>query len=175
MELNLRSFLSGSKDVFEFEDKLQYEELELSNRDVKIVEPIEYKGTIFKVGGELKINLNVDFTYMEKCNRCLNPATKKIETSLYGKLLEGKKDFDAEVNEDDDYEEILYYEDGILRLDEYIIEQVIVSLPIKTLCDDDCKGLCQKCGVDLNKETCDCVHEDIDPRLEKLKDFFSKE
>lgn len=174
MKLNLGSFLDGSKDVFEVKGQLECEALELSNRDVKIVGPIEYKGQIFKVIGGHQINVDIKYTYTEKCNRCLAPATETIKTNIYGKLLEGKKDLEVEVNEDDD-EETLYYENGILRLDEYIIEQVIVSLPIKTLCDDDCKGLCQKCGVDLNKENCDCVHEDIDPRLEKLKDFFSKD
>ena len=174
MKLNLGSFLDGSKDVFELKGELEHESLELSNRDLKLVEPIEYKGQIFKVIGGNQINVDIKYTYTEKCNRCLNPATETIKTNIYGKLLEGKKDLEVEANEDDD-EETLYYENGILRLDEYIIEQVIVSLPIKTLCDDDCKGLCQKCGVDLNKENCDCVHEDIDPRLEKLKDFFSKD
>lgn len=174
MELDLGSFLDGSKDVLELQGQLEYEDLKLSSRDVKIVEPIEYKGQIFKVSGGIQINIDINYTYTEKCNRCLETATGEIKTNLYGKLLQGNKSLENEADEDDD-EEILYYENGILRLDEYILEQVIISLPIKTLCDDDCKGLCQKCGVDLNKEDCDCVHEDIDPRLEKLKDFFSKD
>lgn len=174
MKLNLGSFLDGSEDILELQGQLEYEDLKLGSRDIKIVEPIEYKGLIFKVSGGSQINIDINYTYTEQCNRCLAPATEKIKTNLYGKLLEGKRDLENESIEEDD-EEILYYEDGILRLDQYILEQVIVSLPIKTLCDDDCKGLCQKCGVDLNKENCDCVHEDIDPRFEKLKDFFSKD
>jgi DUF177 domain-containing protein len=172
MKLDLWSFLEGKKDILEFQGKLECTDLKLKDREVKIVEPIEYKGEIFKVDRDKTINLNVKYTYSEKCNRCLAPSTGKIETNLYGKLLEGKTSLE---DENDGYEEVLYYVNGILRLDEYIREQVIVSLPIKTLCDDDCKGLCPKCGVDLNKEKCDCVHEDIDPRLEKLKDFFSKD
>ncbi len=172
MKLDLWSFLEGSKNILEFQGKLECTDLGLSNRDVKIIEPIEYKGEIFKTDGDKVINFNIKYTYEEKCNRCLSLANNKIESSLFGKLLEGKRDSE---NEEDGYEEILYYENGILKLDEYILEQVIVSLPIKTLCDDNCKGLCPKCGADLNKEKCDCVHENIDPRLEKLKDFFSKD
>lgn len=172
MKLDLRSFLEGSEDILRFQGQLNYDKLNLSDRNISISEPIEYKGEVFKVDGDKVIHLDIQFTYSEECSRCLQPSTDKISTSVYGKLLQAKKDL---TNEDDEYEEILYYENDILELDEYILEQIIVSLPIKTLCKDDCKGLCPKCGVDLNKEKCDCVHEDIDPRLEKLKDFFSKE
>jgi DUF177 domain-containing protein len=171
MKLNLWGFLEGSEDILRFQGQLEYGSLNLSDRDVEIIEPIEYKGEIFKADGDKVIHLDVQYTYSERCSRCLQPSTDKIKTSLYGKLLEGRNDLK---DEDDGYEEILFYENGVLILDEYILEQVIVSLPIKTLCKDDCKGLCSKCGRDLNKEKCDCVHEDIDPRLEKLKDFFSK-
>ncbi len=171
MRLDLWSFLEGSEDVLHFEGSLEYDNLNLKNRDVNIIEPIEYKGDIFKVSGDKVIDLKIKYIYSETCNRCLTSATKEIRTSLYGKLLEGKREVE---NEEDGYEEVLYYEKGYLSLDEYIIEQVLVSLPIKTICKDSCKGLCSECGVDLNKDNCNCVHDDIDPRLEKLKDFFSK-
>lgn len=172
MKLDLWSFLEGSKDILEFQGQIKSMDLNLSNRDIEIIGPVEYSGIIFKVNSDKVIDLNIEFTYSERCSRCLELSTEKIETNLFGKLLEGKYDLE---DEEDGYEEILYYENNVLSLDEYIREQVIVSLPIKTLCNENCKGLCPKCGVDLNKEKCDCVHEDIDPRLEKLKDFFSKE
>lgn len=172
MILDLGSFLEGSKDIVQFQGEVEFGGLDFNNKNVKIIEPIEYKGEIFKVNGEKVINLNIKYTYSEQCNRCLSPSTQTIETGLYGKLLEGKRDFK---NEEEGYEEILYYQNGSLKLDEYILEQVAVSLPIKILCKDDCKGLCPKCGVDLNKKDCNCIHEDIDPRLEKLKNFFPKD
>lgn len=171
MKLDLWNFLEGSKDILHFEGNLECTNLNLSNRDVNIVEPIEYKGDIFKVKGEKVIDLKINYIYSEKCNRCLNPTTNEIETTLYGKLIEGKREVE---NDENGYEEVLYYEKGYLSLDEYIIEQVVISLPIKTICKDSCKGLCSKCGVELNKENCNCVHDDMDPRLEKLKNFFSK-
>ena len=62
-----------------------------------------------------------------------------------------------------------------------IIEQTLdFNLPQKVLCDEDCKGLCPKCGANLNKETCSCSEtasdEDyIDPRFAKLKDLFKND
>ncbi len=180
MKLDLRSFLEGSEDILEFQGQIESMDLGLTNREIELVEPIEYSGVIFKANRDKMIDLSIKYKYSETCARCLAPSTETIETNLYGKLLEGncneedlsKKDQDQD---EEEYEEILYYENDTLSLDKYILEQVILSLPIKTLCDENCKGLCSKCGIDLNKESCDCVHEDIDPRLEKLKDFFSKD
>ena len=50
---------------------------------------------------------------------------------------------------------------------------ILLTLPIKRLCKEDCKGLCQQCGNNLNLSTCQCDNDDIDPRLAKLKDLFS--
>lgn len=172
MKLDLWSFLEGNKDILEFQGQIESMDLQISDRDVKLTKPVEYSGYIFKVNRDNVIDLKIKYTYSERCSRCLALSNKEIETSLYGKLLEGKYDLEDEA---DGYEEILYYENNVLSLYEYIREQIILALPIKTLCSENCKGLCSKCGMDLNKGNCDCVHEDIDPRLEKLKDFFSKE
>lgn len=174
MILDLWSFLEGTKETIEFEGNLQYEGFNLNGRKIEILEPIEYKGQVFKVDGDKVIHVDIDFIYGESCNRCLNPTENKVRTLLFGKLMEGRKDFESMESEDDSYENILYYENSSLNLHEYIIEQVSLSLPMKTICKDNCKGLCPKCGIDLNKSQCDCNHEDIDPRLEKLKDFFPK-
>ena len=58
----------------------------------------------------------------------------------------------------------------IYPIDIDIVEKAIIStLPIKRLCKEDCKGLCQSCGANLNKEECSCNNEDIDLRLADLK------
>jgi uncharacterized protein len=61
-----------------------------------------------------------------------------------------------------------------LFIDEIIVDNIILSLPIKTLCSETCKGLCPICGQNLNEGDCDCEIENIDPRLQKLKDFYDK-
>jgi uncharacterized protein len=56
-------------------------------------------------------------------------------------------------------------------LDEIVTEDVFLNLPAKFLCSDDCKGMCFKCGKDLNSGSCSC-EKDIDPRLEALKQLL---
>ena len=55
------------------------------------------------------------------------------------------------------------------------LEQISLEVPIKPLCSKDCKGLCPKCGTDLNESKCDCAARPrIDPRLAGLKEFRAK-
>ena len=62
-----------------------------------------------------------------------------------------------------------FYEGDVIDLDEILREQIILALPMYPRCKEECRGLCPVCGVDLNKETCDCQREDVDPRLAVLK------
>lgn len=67
-------------------------------------------------------------------------------------------------NDDDDY---IVVKNRELDLDEFVNEEVSLSLPNKILCSEDCKGLCSKCGMSLNLKQCDCK-KDVDPRMEAL-------
>ena len=64
-----------------------------------------------------------------------------------------------------------YYEEDTIDLDVLVFEQVLLQIPIKPLCKDDCKGLCPHCGINLNVASCGCKSEDFDERLAVLKKF----
>ena len=59
-------------------------------------------------------------------------------------------------------------EDGFLDMDEQLIEELLVEFPLRFLCKEDCRGLCQRCGKNLNDGECDCAKGEIDPRLAPL-------
>ena len=71
--------------------------------------------------------------------------------------------------ENDDYIET---PDFTLELDDVVISDIFLSLPSKNLCRDDCKGLCQICGQNLNNGECSCDKRQTDPRLEILKQLI---
>lgn len=169
MILDISSFLNGEEIVFNIEGELENKDIGKDLDDeFSIIGPIKFKGKIFKVDVERLIHLDIFYKYKTKCARCLQSTTKEIGTSLDAKL----EDYNGKYNDDyEELEEIVYYDD-LLDLKYYIYNEVISSLPIRTLCNKECKGLCPKCGADLNTESCDCILEEIDPRLEKLKDFF---
>jgi len=173
MLIDLSSFFREEKQVLFFDGELKLEDLILGGREIAFTEPIKYKGQVFKVDGENRFNLNIRYTYKEDCNRCLESAINEIKTILSGKLVEGIEN-DNEDLDIEDYDEVIYFENDIINPEDFIYKQVILSLPMKTLCKEECRGLCITCGVDLNKSPCDCRQENIDPRFEQLKNFFSK-
>jgi uncharacterized protein len=64
---------------------------------------------------------------------------------------------------------------GILDLTEALREQIVLDLPMRSLCRPDCRGLCIECGKNLNEGPCGCVVESIDPRLAELKELLKTE
>jgi uncharacterized protein len=96
-------------------------------------------------------------TFELLCARCVEP----VPTPLSGEfdLIFRPQDADAEAGERAitlDETEIGYYEESGLPLEDVVREQVLLSLPARTLCTEDCKGLCPRCGQNLNLETCSC-------------------
>ena len=169
MNIDLSGFHDETVSSIHIEGKLEKNTLDINGRRIKFIEPIRYEGEIYKVNGDRLLHININYKYEEACGRCLESFIKEENTVLSGKLVK-KTDKITEAEEDD--EEAIYYEGENLDLSQYIMSMVILSLPMKPLCDEKCKGLCPKCGTNHNKEECDCVVEDIDPRLAKLKDFF---
>src|SRR5580698_9131256 len=70
--------------------------------------------------------------------------------------------------------EIGYYQKDSLLLEDVLREQVLLSLPVRTLCKPDCKGLCPRCGKNRNLEACTCDEGPADPRWEALADLRSR-
>ena len=77
------------------------------------------------------------------------------------------------VTESEDDEATVVMND-VLDITEIVETSVISTLPIQRVCKDDCKGLCQECGCNLNYETCSCNKEDVDIRFEALRGLFDK-
>ena len=102
------------------------------------------------------------------CARCVEP----VQTPLTGSfdLIFRPQEADADSGEraiTPDETEIGYYEESGLSLEDVVREQVLLSLPSRTLCKEDCKGLCPRCGQNLNLESCNC-NPTADPRWNAL-------
>lgn len=171
MTIDLSAFLDGANKIIQIQGELKENSLNLGYKNYVLTKPIKYDGNVFKVDGEILIQANILFTFEDICDRCLKPTIIDGKTVLSGKLIEGTGEV---CEEDEGYDEVIYYKDDTLDIHNNILDQVALALPMKSLCNPQCKGLCPKCGADLNENTCSCVLNDIDPRLEKLKDFFLK-
>jgi uncharacterized protein len=101
------------------------------------------------------------------CARCIEPV--EIPLTADYDLIYRPAAADAEATERSitaPETEIGYYQGDSLALEDVLREQVLLSLPLRTLCKPDCKGLCPRCGADRNRQPCNCVGED--PRWEAL-------
>lgn len=117
------------------------------------------------------IRLRAEFrgNFEVHCARCLDPVEHSIEEQL--DLLFRPLGTDAGAPEhaiSTSETEIGYYQDGGLVLEDVLREQVLLSLPARTLCRQDCKGLCSGCGRNLNVESCTCDTVPPDPRWRAL-------
>ncbi|HOM01255.1 MAG TPA: DUF177 domain-containing protein [Acetivibrio sp.] len=126
--------------------------------------PITFKGTLVNSGGIIKLDGELWADYRAKCSRCLGDIDSKIHIAV-------KEDF-IEEGSDKDEEDYYTYQGKFIELEKVMIDNIILNLPVKQVCDEACKGYCPKCGADLNNNECKCVNEDIDPRLEVFKNFF---
>lgn len=110
------------------------------------------------------------------CARCLEPVVRDVNRSF--DLLYRPQGVDAsgaeELSVTQAEAEIGYYSGDGVMLEDVLREQVLLALPIKTVCDDTCRGLCPHCGLNLNTGTCSCKEERSDPRWESLKELRDK-
>ena len=110
-----------------------------------------------------------------QCARCLDPVKQDIQRDF--ELLYRPLGADAgrdELSVTDAEAEIGYYQGDGLLLEDVLREQVLLALPLKVTCRDDCKGLCPQCGKNLNQEQCSCSTETEDPRWSALKDVRTR-
>lgn len=123
------------------------------------------------------VRLRADFegNFELYCARCLEPVAQPIKEQV--DLLFRPQGADAGSSEraiSTSDTEIGYYQGGGLALEDVLREQVLISLPAKTLCRQDCKGLCPGCGRNLNAEACICEGAPPDPRWSALADLRNR-
>lgn len=173
MKINLSRLLLDRQDYnIEINNSVNISCIESKRGNIFLKEPLKIKGNIYKVDNDLFLDAKLVYTYNETCSRCLKEFYNTIETRLYGKLLEkNRNSFNLNIEEDKE-EPTIFYDGNNLDLLKAIEDAVILSLPMKPLCDENCKGLCPICGKNLNDGECDCNIDDIDPRLAKLKELF---
>ena len=120
------------------------------------------KGSIKNHGGYLELGAKTKVAAKAICARCGDCFDFVTEFDTVRPVAKSLTD-----NENDDY--VIADEDGYVDLSVVFGEELLLELPAKYLCDSSCKGLCIKCGANLNKKNCGCDTKEIDPRLEVLK------
>ncbi|MEE1330938.1 MAG: DUF177 domain-containing protein [Acutalibacteraceae bacterium] len=143
--------------------------LDLSSTEVSgiypLKKPVTVSGTVSNKASLVVLDAVITYEYDAPCDRC-GAETARTHTIRLNKSL-------AVSIEGEESDSILTVPDMKLDLDELLYSEVIVSLPMKHLCKEDCKGICPKCGKNLNDGKCGCPEKEIDPRLSALAELLN--
>lgn len=166
MVLDLK-LLFGSEDCSQpFGCELDFSELELwGNRPFKT--PVKVTGSVGNRSTIVTLLYTAQFVLSYPCDRCAEAVEKPWLLSFEHTLV-------TSLNSDDGDDNYIVVENQRLDLDELVRSDILLSLPSKLLCREDCKGLCPVCGKNLNTGDCDCNARFIDPRLEALKKLLDQ-
>ncbi len=149
----------GETLFFELEEDIR--EAEDCPEVQKFLEPIKVKGTVTNVKGSFEVCAKCGTRAVMSCSRCLEPVEVEVEFDL-------DEIFSNTGNE----EEAETFAGEALDLTSAIKRNLLLNLPMKVICKEDCKGLCPICGSNLNKGDCGCKVSNIDPRFESLRSLF---
>jgi uncharacterized protein len=160
------------------------EPIEMGGQEIRFEGPFTGEAEIWNAGDRLLVRANLSGEATLACSRCLTEFTEPLDVFFEEEFVEGAAEDEerfADGEDDDDEEEesartISFYTGDEIDLTDPLRENILLELPMKPLCDEECKGLCPTCGVNLNEEPCKCEGDQdvVDPRLSVLKDLLRK-
>jgi uncharacterized protein len=161
LRVNLGALVDGAIEV---DATVPADDSRFEGLDFRLIGPVEVTGRLSEAGdGDYYLHGRLAALVESTCRRCLEPVSVGAEAEL-----------DALFTADDDTEDPSVYQlsarAGDIDLSEMVREELILAVPAFVLCRADCRGLCPRCGTDLNAGTCDCRPEG-DPRWEALQEL----
>lgn len=167
MQIDMAPILSGEVKSIDFGFSFSFEDKNIIS-GVEFPESFHVIGQVTNNAGYLRLSASASVPYKTACARCL----KDIEGVLPVSFEKNVAVISSLQNEDtDDY---IFIEDARLDLYKPLCEQILLEFPTKLLCREDCRGLCPKCGKDLNEGSCNCPKKEIDPRLAKIQQYIDQ-
>lgn len=166
MQINITDLFMHKSENVTINRELSQDTLELEQVNYQATTPINVSLVMsqldmetYLIKGLIEVQLKIS------CDRCTEDVLTDIKVDINKALKIGTNQL-----VDEDTQE--YLVDEIFDLEKLVLDEIYMNLPVKTLCDEDCLGLCPSCGVNLNKATCKCENVNIDPRWAGLKDLF---
>jgi uncharacterized protein len=165
MELRITGLPDGEVP-FSFE--VEPDEIHLD----RFVGTITVRGTLRKVSSQIFVQGESRGSFVGECDRCLAEVRRDVVAplNLFYQVSADARGADA----DDTEIQSIHPEQDVIVLDGEVRQSLILELPLKTLCTDECAGICPGCGASLNTEECRCEETPVDPRWAKLAELYKK-
>lgn len=169
MQINLSELIQSEGKVMSVKADYKPDWYQTKAGNYKIVkkQPLQMEFTNL---GKKKIRLETEINLILQmcCDRCLEPVLQEIQIDV-------SREFDMDKTEQQRIEaldEINFISGNNLDVERFVYGEVLINLPMKVLCREDCKGFCNRCGANLNQVTCNCDTTELDPRMAKIRDIF---
>lgn len=169
MLINLSDVLSEQHKPIDRTVDFELEEFRMRSGTFPIIEKLPVRVVVSHIKDrELKIQAETKVTVLIPCDRCLSDVKQEflLEFTKYVDLAVS----DAELKEG--FDESNFIDGYHLDVDKMLYNEILVGWPTKVLCSEDCKGICNVCGQNLNVGTCDCEDTGLDPRMSVVRDLF---
>ncbi len=163
MILDLKRIFATDNSVLEIEHSLSMSDVDFMG-NFPLKNPVKITGSVSNKASVVSLKLLIEYIFDAPCDRCGVDAIHN-HTVTVDKLL-------ATAIERQESDTIITVPDMKFDVDEFVYSEVILNLPSKHLCSEGCKGLCAKCGKNLNEGECDCPTREVDPRLAKLLELL---
>jgi hypothetical protein rflaF_00705 len=150
MKINLKQLFNIVGESKNIEYSIAEEELS-GIKGYNFSSPVEIKGRIFNKAGIVYLEYSIDFSLLITCDRCLKELIRDYHFDCDHIVV-------PSVSGDND--EYIVADSESIELNEIAVTDLLLQLPTKNLCKDDCKGLCMVCGCDLNESECNCLRKD---------------
>lgn len=171
MKISLTKLFAQDGKSEKYEISLTSETFSIGGQDYRVIEkhPV-ILGLTHEGNRVITITGSADLTMEIPCARCLTPVAIPFQLEFDLQIDLNLSEEEREEKEEDSS----FVEGDELDVEELVRNELIVQWPIRVLCKDDCKGICSRCGANLNIQTCDCDTTGLDPRMAAIKDIFSK-
>jgi uncharacterized protein len=179
--------LEGAKErPFSFSDETLTLPVEALGEPLVSISPLAMSGEVSAVDDEYLLDALLSYTGELECGRCLTAYPFAQTQSLRLRLRarpsapspsaparpgRAARPAEEEVELSEEDLDVVFFDEPVLPFEEIGREQVLMGLPMKPLCREDCRGLCPNCGADRNLTSCACAEKTADPRLEVLRNF----
>jgi DUF177 domain-containing protein len=169
MRIELENLEGGKGD---FAHVYKPDDLNPVDERVSLTQPATVSGKVRLAGNEVFVNGHVEARAQVECDRCLQPVETPVNADFALEYISGSEYESSEAAELTETEMSVSVFDGkAIDVDEIVKEQILLAVPTRMLCREDCKGICPECGTDRNTGDCNCATNDIDPRWAALKNL----
>ena len=171
MIMNLTDVFTSEGKVKKISQTYDAGNVSYMGENYPVVDKSDVSLTFTNIGtGRILLEGELSLTVEIPCDRCLDPVA--VELSLdFTKKVELNQSKDDNMFSDE-FDESNYIDGYTLDVDKLVYNEVLIGWPTKILCSEDCKGICNVCGQNLNLGTCDCEDTSLDPRMSVIRDLF---